>query len=280
MKFCEGVHSRRTLIIIGIVVVIVIVAAGGYFYMQQQNAAKAAVATRQTATLTRGELDASVESAGNITAPVQRTDFPSAGGDFTEVNVKPGAKVKKGDVLAKIDAIDLQTQVDVAQTLVSAQAKLDSLKNPPDNAQNVAISQATVNSAQASYDSAVAKLKALQAPPDPMELSADRAAVTSAQAAYDAAVKKNSMSNDQIVVARAALKASRIALQAAQRDYDAVAYDPRVSHSTQSDALRKRRPSTTSRRNQPTTSHSPTSTIPRSSPLLPVWLRHEIPWSR
>ncbi len=231
--------SRRIKIIIGVLIVVIILGVGFYFYQQQQSVAKAATLNRQTATLTQGELTATVSGAGNITAPVQSAlSFSTGNVPIVQVNVHPGDRVKKGAVLAQEDTSTLQGQVSVAKSnLMSAQTKLGELKSPPNLAANLAISEANVASAQSAYDSAEAKLKASQAPPDAESVNAARASVSSALATYTAATTKASMSNDQIVVARAALQQAQITLDGAQKAYDAVAWKPSTTNSAESQAL-------------------------------------------
>jgi HlyD family secretion protein len=213
--------SRRNLIIIGIVIVVVVIAVGGYFYMQQQNAQRTAAAARQTATLSRGELDASV----------------TGGVQITKINVQVGDQVKAGDVLAEEDAEQLAQQVSQAKAnLASAQSNLTDLQAAPKPA-DLAVAQATVRSAQAAYDSAEAKLASDKAPPSATDLQAAQAQVVSAKAAYDAAAAKASMKDDQIKVARAAVDTAQVTLQAAQAAYDAIAWRSNAPSTTQATDL-------------------------------------------
>lgn len=218
---------RRNVFLIGLALVILLVAGGGYLFWQQGNAqrASAATAARQTGTLTRGDLAATVSGAGNITAPQQSNlSFAVSGVPVTQVNVKVGATVKKGDVLAEADATQLNEQLTSAQSnLATAQAKLDDLKAPP-TTQELAIAEAQLQGAQASYDAAVAKLNATKAPATATELQAARATLASAQAAYDTAAAKANMTGEQITVQRATLEKARITLQAAQAAYNAIAW--------------------------------------------------------
>ena len=230
--------SRRNLILIGIVILLLIIVVGGYLYLQQSNAARTAAATRQTATLTRGELDATVSGAGNITAPQQTNlSFGAGGVPITKINVQVGDSVKAGDVLAEEDSSQLQKQLQEAKTnLASAQAKLDDLKASP-TAEDIAAAQAQVNSAQANYDAAVAKLAALKAPPSATDVQAARAQVASALATYNAAVAKAGLSSDQIAVARASYEKARIALEAAQAAYDRIAWKDNAPSSAEATTL-------------------------------------------
>ncbi|HEY6042106.1 MAG TPA: efflux RND transporter periplasmic adaptor subunit [Anaerolineae bacterium] len=197
--------KARTIIII--LIVIAVLGVGGYFiWQQQQNTAKAAT-TRQTATITRGSLAATVSGAGNLYAPQQTNlNFQLTGVPITKVNVQVGDKVKAGDVLAQVDDSDLQFSLRTAQSnLKSAQAKLTQTKTPA--------SKDDVATAQAQVDSA--------------------------QAAYDAAVTKYGHTNDQITVAKAALEKATITLQQAQAAYNLVAWRPDVGMSSQATTLQQ-----------------------------------------
>lgn len=230
--------SRRILLLIGVVIVIVI-GAGGFLYWQQSSVQRVAgAATRQTGTLSRGELLASVNGAGNITAPQQSNlTFGVSGVRVTKVNVKVGDAVKKGDVLAEADATELNEQLKTAQTnLASAQAKLDDVKAPA-TADELTIAESQVKGAQASYDSAVAKLAALKAPAPAMQLQASRASLAAAQLAYETAAAKANMTGEQITVQRAALEKARIALEAAQSAYNLIAWQDNAPNSSAAQTL-------------------------------------------
>ncbi len=225
--------SRRNLVLVIVLVLVLVIGAGAFYFWQQSNAQRTnAAATRQTGTLSRGALSASVSGAGNITAPQQSNlSFGVSGVPVTKVNVKVGDAVKKGDVLAEADATQLNQALASAQTnLKSAQAKLDDLKAPP-TAEEIAVAQSQVKGAQSSYDSAVAKLDALKAPPAATELQAARSSYAAAQAAYETALAKSKMTSDQITVQRASLEKARIALESAQAAYNAIAWQDNAPNS-------------------------------------------------
>ncbi|MGE5141778.1 MAG: efflux RND transporter periplasmic adaptor subunit [Rudaea sp.] len=197
--------SRRSLIT-SIVVLAIVVIGVGLFYEQQSSAARAAARSNiQTATLTRGALVATVSGAGNITAPQQSSlNFELTGVPITKIDVQVGDQVKAGQVLATVDDSDLQFSVQTAQAnLVSAEAKL----------------------------------QALQAPPSAADVAAARAQVASAQSAYNAAVAKNNDKPDQLIAAKSSVDKAQATLQQAQAAYDAIAWRPGASTSTQAAAL-------------------------------------------
>jgi len=230
--------SKRNLII-GIVALVALLGAGAfYFYQQQQTAARAAATARQTATLSRGDLAATVSGGGNIYAPQQTNlNFGASNVPVTQVNVQVGDKVKKGDTLATVDATALQETFETAQAnLASAQASYDEIKAPP-TADEIAIAQAQADAAQENYNAAVAKLEALKAPPTALALQTARAQVAAAQAAYESALAQSKLRDQQTLVNRAAVTKAEVALQAAQAAYNAVAWREDATSSSAAQTL-------------------------------------------
>lgn len=173
-------------IIVGILLLAVI-ATAAYFWYTNNNRASAAVTNQQTATVARGNLIATVNSAGPVAARAQVMLNFGQTGTVRQVYVQLGDKVKQGQVLAEIDATDLQL--------------------------SLANAQVALNQAQAKYEQT-------KAGPNEADLAASRASVESAQAGYEAAVRKAGVNDAQLVVARASLDKSSVALQKAQGDYD------------------------------------------------------------
>ena len=182
--------NRRNAVI---ALVIVLAAAAAYLmYTNNNNSASASVAQVQTTPVTRGNLIATVSSAGPVAARAQVALTFGQAGTVKQLYVQVGDKVKQGQVLAELDATDLQL------ALANAQVAL--------------------NQAQAKYDQT-------KAGTTDSDLAAARSQVDSAQAGYDAAVRKAGVNDAQIVVARANLDKATIALQKAQSDYDTAIAD-------------------------------------------------------
>jgi HlyD family secretion protein len=192
---------------ITILILVILIGAGGYYVYQQRvsSASAAAIANRQTATVTQGTLVATVAGAGNIYAPQETNlSFELTGVPITKVNVAIGDQVKAGDVLAEEDNSQLQF---------------------------------SLRSAQAQLSTAQANLAKLQQPPLAADVAADQAAVVSAQTAYTVAVNKNNHAPDQLLQAKAALDKADAALQQAQAAYNLVAWRPSSQIQTQAAAL-------------------------------------------
>jgi HlyD family secretion protein len=214
--------------IIIIVAAITAVSVGAYLRLHPQDAS--AATNVATATVTRGTLTATVNTAGNIQAHQQADLSFGQSGTVKAINVEVGERVKAGDVLAELDTADLDLQQRNAQvSLKTAQAQLAQTENP-NTEQDIADAQAKVDSAQAAYDKVAAG--ASQA-----DLASAKAQLASAQAAYDAAVKSAGTSDSSLTSAAAAFEKARIAVQQAQSDYDKVAWRGDVGASAQAQAL-------------------------------------------
>jgi macrolide-specific efflux system membrane fusion protein len=186
---------RRSLLINGgLVVVLGAVGVGSYVAFAGGGSSKGS--NLATATVTRGTVRATVSASGTVVSPkTVAVDF-TTGGTVTELNVKVGDHVTKGEVLARVDSssdeADLQSAyagVSTAEAgLVSAQASLESAKanlaevkkNDPTDSQ-LAQAEAQVTSARAQVDQAEASV------------TSARAQVTKAQETIDGTVLKAPM---------------------------------------------------------------------------------------
>jgi HlyD family secretion protein len=117
--------------------------------------AQSAVKPSDSTTVELGSLVQTLGAAGAL-APVKSVDLSfQQSATVTDVLVKVGQTVKAGDVLAKIDDTDAQASLRSAQiSLESAQNAYDELVATP-RPVDVAVQKAALNSAQASYASAV-----------------------------------------------------------------------------------------------------------------------------
>ena len=194
---------KRNFVIIGGVVLIVLVIIGVLGWQRMTATASTSTVRTQTATVTRGSLVATVNAAGNISAPEEATMAFSSSGRVGKVAAQVGDKVKKDQLLMQLDTTDLQLALKTAQT-------------------NLA-------SAQANYDSTQANLQ--------FALKTAQANLASAKANYDSAKAKNGTNLDQLIVAKSALDKATVALQTAQGNYNAVAWRGDVGMTPQSATL-------------------------------------------
>jgi len=176
--------GRRNVVI---VLVLLLAALGAYYVYTNNNKASAANINVQTATVTRGNLIATVSSAGPVAARAQVMLNFGQSGTVRQLYVQVGDKVKQGQVLADLDATDLQL--------------------------SLAMSQVALNQQQAKYDQT-------KAGPLASDLAAARAALDSTQANYEAAVRKSGVNDAQVIVARSGLDKATVALQKAQAESD------------------------------------------------------------
>ena len=194
---------RRTIVII-VILLLLAAGAGYYFYTNNARATAAATPATRTADVQRGNLIATVNGAGPVAARAQVMLNFGTGGTVKQVYVKVGDVVKQNDVLAELDATDLQL------SLANAQLAL--------NQQLARYEQTRAGSTEA-------------------ELAASRASLESAQASYEAAVKKANLNDEQLVIARTSLDRSSLALQKAQSDYDKAVTERKSDVTTQAALL-------------------------------------------
>jgi HlyD family secretion protein len=141
----------------------------------------------QTATVQRGNLTATLSTAGTVAAQAQVTLAFQTSGQIKAINVKTGDQVKAGQVLAQLDSTALEMAVAKAQVaLETSQVNLQQTKEGPTAA----------------------------------EVQSAKASLASAQAAYQAALNKYDLSDAQLAVARAQVDKAKATLQRAQLAYD------------------------------------------------------------
>ena len=194
--------KRNWLIIGGVVIAVLVIAA--IFGLRQMNASASAATVRaQTATVTRGNLVATVSASGNVSAPEDAVMGFQTSGRIAKVNVQVGDLVKRGQVLMELDTADLELSLKSAKASLSNQ--------------------------QASFEQTKANLD--------FALRNAQATLTSSQANLDAAKAKNAQNPSQLLAAKASLEKATVALQKAQSDYNAVAWRPDVGMTPQAQTL-------------------------------------------
>jgi multidrug efflux pump subunit AcrA (membrane-fusion protein) len=229
--------STKTKVLNGALLVAV-AGAGFGGYRALDSSGSSATVTRTTATVTRGTVAQSVTATGNVSALTSidvNFDSGVSSNLVTEIDVKVGDKVTKGQVLAKVDDHALQNALASAQaSLTSAQANYDKVKaglTPEDRVQvdaSDAQAEVSLENAQSAVDNAVANqaqnattsaetIRQSENNLANVQAQADRD-LAAPQAAYDAA-KAN---YDGPKAARDAALAARDANQAALNDADAI----------------------------------------------------------
>lgn len=140
----------------------------------------------QTATVTRGSLQATISAAGTLAAVAQVAVQFQNSGQVKAVNVKVGDQVKAGQVMALLDTTSLE---------------------------------AGVVSAQAGLDIAQAQLATTQKGPLASQIKSAEVALASAQAGYQAALAKTANLGDQLVIDQNNLDNAAKELNDAQNTY-------------------------------------------------------------
>lgn len=220
------------LIVGGVVIVLAIVAA--IVITNMTNAAARATAARQTTIpVTRGTIIGSVSGSGAVTADRQLDLTFLANGQVKEVLVQEGDTVKQDQPLALLDTRNAEAQVANAQAqLASAQARLKQAQEGNATPEQIAASQAALDSAQKNYDKVAAG-------PTAAELAAAQAQVNSASAGYTAAVKASESKSSSLESSLAQLRKAENTLKQAQAAYDRVggASNPNIGMMPQSKDL-------------------------------------------
>lgn len=180
--------KRRTVIIIGLVILL---GAGGVYLATRSNSAAptgiaAALNNLPTAPVVRTTLANSVDSTGSLIAETVMNLSFGASGTVTAVNVKVGDRVQPGDVLATLDASDLELKVAQAEQSYLIQQLTYSNTVQPDQA-DVAVAQAALDNAQAGYAVALTDYNNLAARESVQcaQLTTAKANLDRAQTAYD-----------------------------------------------------------------------------------------------
>ncbi|MEA3217478.1 MAG: hypothetical protein QOJ19_3634, partial [Acidimicrobiia bacterium] len=180
--------KRNTILLNGFIGVAVVAAGlAGYVSLGPKSTGSTTVST---STVKRGIVLSSVTATGNVTAQSQfdlNFDSSASSSVVTQILVKPGDKVAKGQALAKVDDHSAQLALASAQaTLASAQAQLDKLRNGL-TAQELAQDQATLQQSALAIDNAQAGVENAAATAAQNAVTT-AAAVDQAQQAYANAV--------------------------------------------------------------------------------------------
>jgi macrolide-specific efflux system membrane fusion protein len=140
---------------------LVVVAVGGGIWAYQivsgPAAAEASQATTRTraVVVTQGTVSQTVSASGSVASAATANANFTTSGTVTEVGVKVGDVVAKGQVLAKVDATAAQASLNTAKAnLTAAKAALTRAENNSADDATITSAEAQVASAQASVTSA------------------------------------------------------------------------------------------------------------------------------
>jgi HlyD family secretion protein len=196
--FVEETMNLRN-IVIGIIVLAVLVVG---FLAFSGGSNPLSLKPTPTAIAALSDLENLVTASGTL-VPAKRANLGfKIPGQVVQVSVQAGDAVKRGDVLARLDAAELDAAVAQAKSAVAlAQANLDQLKAGASR-EDIAAAEANLNTARAQ----LAKVRA-------------------------------GASAEDIAIAKAGLDRAASALKDAQTEYDKVKDDPAIGMYPQSAAL-------------------------------------------
>ncbi len=183
-----------------------------------------AAATEQIVDATIGTITESIETSGTVQSQSQTSLNFESSGKVETLSVALGQQVKKGDVLATLDAPALEDAVRRAEIgLLSAQLKLNELLKGTDAAELAQTDQG-YQSAIASYESAQKELDELHAGPTSADLSAAQQQVYDAEAALARAEAArdtlDTAADDAVADAEATVTKAENALDQAEQQLD------------------------------------------------------------
>ena len=153
--------ARRKVLRPVVVIPAIIVIAGAIYWVVHSSSSSSSQsgAVQRVVAVTAGNISQTVSTSGTL-APVDTENLNfSTSGQVTAVNVKAGQQVTKGTVLATLDSAALQSQVTSAQASVdSATAKLSNDQTNGGSAAQIQSDQANLAAAQAQLASAQSSL--------------------------------------------------------------------------------------------------------------------------
>ena len=185
------VRGKRLFLNVGLLAVLVAVGVGAYLTFSGNG--DGAQGQTATVSVTRGTVRATVSASGTVVSPRTLDANFSTGGTVTDVRVKVGDHVTKGEVLARVDPSSAEADLQSAQAsltsayagLVSAQASLTSAeasltelkKGEPTDAQ-LAQAEAQVVSARSQVDQAEATIVSARSGRDQAQQAVEGAVLT------------------------------------------------------------------------------------------------------
>lgn len=202
-----------------------IAVGGSYFYYTSSVSAETTTETEQvqTAVARVGEIVVSATGAGTVIAASDVELGFSTSGRLTEMLVQVGDNVQAGDVLARINDTDAQ------QTLANAQLQLaQAAMQTNASATEVGVSYDDISVEQAQINLELAQTALddlLNWEPDPDEIALAEANLAAAEASYNAARGQEAATSTNITVNGITVDQAERSLAEAQAAYD-TAYDP------------------------------------------------------
>lgn len=200
---------------------LLVLAAAGYYGVTSQGKETAEAVTEE-AVVERGDLKLSWKSDGSAEREAVYLDF-SVGGVLKAVYIQEGEYIKKGQVLAEIEADNYREQYQTAEInyrkAQAAYASAISSKELSDISE-----RQQLNSTKVALDKAAAEylpISGLTEVYSAQELELSRVAYESAKSAYESQLSRFDLmraSNTEVATQKANLEAADIALEQARQD--------------------------------------------------------------
>jgi HlyD family secretion protein len=203
-------------VLITLIILVVLGAVGIWIYQNYfAQAEDQSLLDREEHVIEQGTLSAVVNATGTILAERQTTLSFKSPGRVAQVSVEEGQVVAEGELLARLETVDLDFAVSQAElALAAAQAQYLRIQRPP--------AQYELAAAETALESARAAYRRLRAGPSPEEIQVARtnldqasATLSQAQSAYDkvadrpdVALLPQALQLEQATVAYEAAKAS------------------------------------------------------------------------
>ncbi|OUC07467.1 hypothetical protein RY27_14730, partial [Litorilinea aerophila] len=169
-----------------------------------------------------------VNAGGRIDLVTTRQVVLESSGRISEIAVEVGDQVEAGDLLMSLDTTQLEWALEKAEiNFETARLAFEKLGRQVDES-DIALAEANLLSAQEN----LARVKAGYTPE---ELAAAESAAAAAWARYNELKERPTQA--QIVQAQANLKKAELAVQAAQREYDKIAWLPESAATAAADNL-------------------------------------------
>ncbi|MFE4859066.1 efflux RND transporter periplasmic adaptor subunit [Streptomyces sp. NPDC056670] len=178
-------RRRKAVLINSVLGVAVLAGAGGAYAAVTSHDSAPARTGEKTVAVTKGTVLATVSGSGALASPSDAGVNFTTGGRLTEVDVKAGDKVSRGQVLGKVDATAAkETLAQDEASLTAAQANLTKVREGQASA-STASGSTGGSSTRGSANAASAPVATPTV--DPAQLAQAEAQLTQAQNAVDAA---------------------------------------------------------------------------------------------
>ncbi|MEU4350809.1 HlyD family efflux transporter periplasmic adaptor subunit [Streptomyces sp. NPDC023838] len=184
-------RRRKAVLINSVLGVAVLAGAGGAYSAVTSHSDTPGRADARTVTVTKSTVLATVSGSGSLSSPSDAGVNFTTGGKLTEVDVKPGDKVTRGQLLGKVDATAAkETLAQDEASLTAAQANLTKVQEgQPSSSTGSGSGSGSGSGGSPSTRGSANTAPAPTAYPtvDPAQLAQAEAQLTQAQNAVDAA---------------------------------------------------------------------------------------------